>query len=135
MPYDIEYNATTTTDVVGPDNIMDTAGNYNRITGSRSKVGRCVAAWYKEIDGVGFGNRAWKELQRELDTVANRAILKRYIEQAIQPLIASGEIAEVEVTVDDAVRLKGLGAQIKFKDVREGDDSTLGVISPWGIAD
>lgn len=142
MPYDIEYNATAVdvgkdapVGAQGGDNIVGTDGNYNTITGARSKVGRLISSEYRLIDGVPFGNKAWTELRRASDTTQNRALLKRYIEDAIKPLVESGEIKDLVVTVDDAELLKGLGAQVSFTDAREGDTATMGVLSPWMIND
>jgi phage gp46-like protein len=130
MPYDRKYDAST--DGGGPDNVVGSDNNYERTTGATSKAGRLVSCWYKTIDGVGVGCRAWKALERETDTPTNRALLERYLEEALTPLVKSGEIKDLTIEVDDPATLKGVAALVTFTDVREGDTATLGVIAPWG---
>ena len=133
MPYDVEYNAGLN---AGPDNIMGDDNNYRLVTGAACKVGRCVVAEYKEIDGEGFGNRAWKLLAREQDTPSNRQLLIYHTENALKWLLGDstrpGEIKDLVVTVDDPTYLEGVGLLVTFTDVRTQDTSTLGFISPWG---
>jgi len=129
MPYDIEYNAGLNS---GPDNIMGTDNNYRQITGAACKVGRCVVAEYKEIDGEGFGNRAWVELARGQDTPANRQLLAYHTENAVKWLVDHKEIKDLEITVDDPTYIDGVGMLVTFVDIRTGDTATLGFISPWG---
>ena len=130
MGYDTEYSASTTLGGV-PDNVVGDDNNYRQISGARSKVGRLVCSEYKVIDGVGFGNKAWKLLGRELDTPHNRTLLAFHTDQAIKPLKTAGEIRDLEITTGDGVG--GAAALlVKFFDVREGDTATLGFISPWG---
>jgi len=131
MPLDIYYNAAS--DVIGPDNVLGSDGNYETTPGATAKVGRCVMSEYRVIDGVPFGNKAWKALQRASDTLQNRALLKRYTEEAIKPIQDAGEIRDLEVTVDDPANLKGAAMLITFYDIRQKDTVTIGVLSPWGI--
>jgi len=134
MPYDVQYNATAVSGAQGGDNVIDSDGlNYLKTTGATSKAGRLVSAEYRLIDGVGFGNKAWVELRRAADTTENRGLLKRYLEEALKPLEDAGEIKDLVIVVDDAARGKGLGAQITFTDVRQGDTASLGIIPPWAI--
>jgi len=127
---DTKYNASTVGG--GPDNIMGDDNNYETVTGAISKVGRVVASEWKDINGESFGNRAWKALEREQDTPANRQLLVHYTMQALQPLIDSGDIADVEITHDDPTYLTGAAMLIRYTDVRSGDTSTDGFIAPWG---
>jgi hypothetical protein len=131
MPLDIKYNASSAG--IGPDNVLGSDNNYETTPGATSKAGRLIAAEYRPIDGVPFGNKAWKALERASDTTENRALLKRYLEECLAPLVASGEIRDLVVTVDDPTTLKGLGALVTFYDVKQRDTSTLGVLAPWGI--
>lgn len=131
MPNDIEYSASTTLGSV-PDNVVGTDNNYQTITGARSKVARVVMSEWKDVDGEGFGNKAWKLLEREQDTQGNRTLLEFHTMQAIKPLIDAGEIRDVEITTGDPANAQGVGMLIKFFDVREGDESTHGFIAPWG---
>jgi hypothetical protein len=132
MSYDTEYSASTTLGSV-PDNVVGDDNNYRQISGARSKAARLICAEYKDIDGEGFGNRAWKLLERELDTPHNRALLAYHTEQAIKPLADAVEIRDVEITTGDlANQPEGVGMLVKFFDVREGDTSIAGFIAPWG---
>jgi hypothetical protein len=124
---DIEYNA----GAAGPDNVMDSTSNYTRVRGAACKVGRAVVARYKEIDGEGFGNRAWAELEREQDTPANRQLLVYYTEQALKFLVKSQEIKSLIVEVGDAVGITGAALLVSFTDTRTGSTQTLSYISPW----
>jgi phage gp46-like protein len=132
MGYDIEYNAGTEG---GPDNIMGDDNNYVQITGAASKVGRSVVAEWKDIDGEGFGNRAWKLLERELDTPTNRQLLAYHTEQALKWLVDNKWISNLVITVDDPAYLTGVAMLVSFTDTRSGDTSTLGFIAPWGHVD
>ena len=130
MGFDVEYGASTTLGSI-PDNVVGDDNNYKTISGARSKVGRLVCSEYKVIDDVDFGNKAWKLLERELDTPHNRTLLAFHTEQAVKPLKTAGEIRDLEITTGDGVG--GAAALlVKFFDVREGDTATLGFISPWG---
>ena len=130
MGFDTEYSASTTLGSI-PDNVVGDDNNYRQISGARSKVGRVVCAEYKLIDGVGIGNKAWKLLERELDTPHNRTLLAFHTKEAIEPIRKAGEIKDVEITTGDGVG--GAAAMlVKFFDVREGDVATLGFIAPWG---
>ena len=129
MGYDVEYNAGT---VGGPDNVMDATNNYALVTGAACKVGRCVIAEYKEIDGEGFGNRAWKLLARAQDTPSNRQLLAYHTERALKWLVDNKEISSLEITVGDPAYGTGVAMLVKFTDTRSGDTSTLGFIAPWG---
>jgi len=131
MGYDTEYNASTTMGN-GPDNTIDATNNYTQITGARSKVGRCVVAEWKEVDGEGIGNRAWALLAREQDTPTNRQLLAFHTENAVKWLVDNGEIRDLEVIVDDVAYSDAMGLLVRFFDVREGDTATLGFIAPWG---
>jgi len=130
MSYDVNYNAGGGSG--GPDNVIDTTtNNYELISGSRSKVGRSIISEYKEIDGIGFGNKAWAELRRANDTQVNRHLLEYYTEQSIKWLIDSVMIKDVIITTGEAAMLLGLGMLVEFTDVKTGDTSTLGFIAPW----
>ncbi len=129
MPYDTEYNAGLEG---GPDNIMGDDNNYRQVTGAACKVGRCVVAEAKQIDGEWIGNRAWVLLAREQDTPANRQLLIYHTENSVKWLVGQKEIKDLEVTADDPTYLKGVGMLVTFTDVRTGDTSTLGFIAPWG---
>ena len=131
MGFDTEYSASTTLGSV-PDNVVGDDNNYQTISGARSKVARVVVSEYKDVDGVGFGNKAWKLLEREQDTPHNRTLLKFHTEQALKPIVTAGEIKDVEVTVDNVADAQGVGMLVRFFDVREGDISTAGFIAPWG---
>lgn len=132
MPgYDTKYNASTTLGN-GPDNVVGDDNNYEQITGAISKAGRTIQSDAKNIDGEWIGNKAWKELARELDTPSNRQLLVYYTEQALKPLVDSGEIADVEITHDDSSAGPGAALRVRFTDVNSGDTATLGFISPWG---
>jgi phage gp46-like protein len=132
MGYDVRYSASTSQD--GPDNVLGDDNNYETHTGAASKVGRCVTAWYKDIDGEGMGNRAWELLEREQDTPSNRQLLVYHTEQALKWLVDNKEIAELVVEADDPLGLTGVGLLVSFKDTRTGDSSTLGFIAPWGLS-
>lgn len=130
--YDTEYSASTTLGSV-PDNVVGDDNNYRLISGARSKAARLVCADHKIIDGVSFGNKAWKLLARELDTPHNRTLLAFHTEQAIKPLVQSREIKDLEITTGDPASMPaGAAMLVKFFDVRQGDTATLGFISPWG---
>lgn len=127
MSYDVKYWD-------GRDNEMNSdTNNYQTFTGATSKAARLLMGDYKLIDGIPFGNRARLALQRETDSVTNRELLKRYIQDAVKPLVDSGEIRDLVVTIDDPVGADGVAAKVEFYDVRFGDTSALGVIAPWAI--
>jgi phage gp46-like protein len=129
MGYDYEYNAGLDG---GPDHIVGTDNNYVQITGAASKVGRCVIAEWKDIDGEGMGNRAWKLLEREMDTETNRQLLAYHTEQALKWLVDNKEIADIEITVGDPEYGTAVAMLVRFTDVRTGQTSTLGFVAPWG---
>jgi hypothetical protein len=131
VSYDVKYNASTTLGN-GPDNVVGSDNNYETITGAASMVGRAVVSEAKQIDGEWIGNRAWKKLERELDTQSNRQLLVHYTEKAVQPLVDNGKITDLEITHDDSSVGNGAAMLVKFKDVRTGDTATLGFIVPWG---
>lgn len=130
MPKDIKYDAST--DGLGPDNVLGSDNNYETVYGATSKAARAIVAEYRLLDGVPFGNKAWQALRRETDTQENRNLLKRYTEEALKPLVDSGDIANLEITVDDPATLKGLGMLITFTDVRQQDTANIGILAPWG---
>jgi hypothetical protein len=131
MGYDTDYNASTAGG--GPDNVMGDNNNYRQVLGAYCKVGRCVAAEYKQIDDdESIGNRAWVELRRELDTSVTRQRFVYYTEQAVKWLVDNGEITDLEITVGDPQATTGVALLVKFKDVRTDDEATLGFIAPWG---
>jgi len=129
MSYDIEYDAGPES---GPDNIVGDDNNYRQISGARCKVARCIVAEWKDIDGEGMGNRAWKLLEREQDTPHNRSLLAYHTENAIKWFVDNGEIRDLKITTGDAAYREGVGMLVEFFDVREGDTSTTGFIAPWG---
>lgn len=129
MGYDTKYDATSGTGI--PDNVLGSDNNYEQITGSQSKVARAVMMHAKRIDGEWVGNRGWDELARESDTPENRQRFAYFIEQAILPLVKSGDIRDVSVTHGDGTGGAAAFA-IDFYDVRYGDTSRIGFIGPWG---
>ncbi|MEE9367155.1 MAG: hypothetical protein V3W44_10735 [Dehalococcoidales bacterium] len=133
MPYDVHYNAGLEG---GPDNIMGADNNYEVVTGAACKVGRCVVAEAKLIDGEWIGNLAWTKLARAQDTPGNRQLLVYHTENSVKWLVGDssrpGEIKDLVVTADDPAYLTGVGLLVTFTDVRTGDVSTLGFIAPWG---
>ena len=130
--YDREYNAGLD---AGPDGVLDDTNNYNTITGATAKAGRAIVAEYKEIDGVGFGNRAWALLKRAQDTTTNRELLRYHTEQALKFLVDSKQISDLEITVGDPAYGGGAGMLVTFTDTATGDTSRLGAIAPWGLVD
>lgn len=129
MGYDVKYDATDGTGV--PDNVLGDDNNYELITGAQSKVARAVMMRAKRVDGEWVGNRGWVELEREGDTEENRQRMVYYTEQALAPLVSSGDIKNLVVSHGDGV--KGSGAiKVEFYDVRKGDTGRLGFIGPWG---
>ena len=129
MSYDVSYNAGPD---AGPDNVVGSDNNYELVSGATSKVGRCVVAEAKLIDGEWIGNRAWKELTRAQDTITNRQKFVYFTEQALKWLVDNKHIKDLEVTSGDPDNSTGVGLLVKFTDVRSGDTSTLGFIAPWG---
>jgi uncharacterized hydantoinase/oxoprolinase family protein len=131
MSFDTLYSASTTLGSI-PDNVVGDDGNYRQISGARSRVARTICAEWKEIDGESIGNKAWRLLERELDTPHNRTLLAFHTEQSVKSLVDAGDIRDLEITTGDAANTQGVGMLVKFFDVREGDISTAGFIAPWG---
>lgn len=129
MSKDTEYNAGLEG---GPDNVMGDDNNYRQISGSSSKVGRCVIAEAKKIDGEWIGNRAWKLLERAQDTPTNRQLFAYHTQASLKWLVDNKRIKDLEITTGDAAYMKGLGMLVKYTDVLTGDTSTDGFIAPWG---
>ncbi len=129
MSKDTEYNAGTEG---GPDHVMGDDNNYRQVTGASSKVGRCVAAEAKQIDGEWIGNRAWKKLERSQDTPTNRRLFAHHTEAALKWLVDNKRIKDLNIETGDPAYLLGLGMLVKYTDVLTGDTSTDGFIAPWG---
>lgn len=129
MSYDVKYNAGLSK---GPDNTVGDDNNYETVSGAVSKVGRCVVAEAKKIDGEWIGNQAWKKLKREQDTPTNRQLLAYYTELSLKWLVDNRHIKNLEVSTGDPDSGGGAALLVKFTDVRSGDTSTLGFITPWG---
>jgi hypothetical protein len=90
-------------------------------------------SWYVEFDGIGFGNRAWAELERASDTEENRRLLGYHCEQAVLPLVNAGLVADVTVEVDDPVSLDGVAVRMTYTDLDAQKTRSLFVPAPWGI--
>lgn len=103
---------------------------YLTTKGSVAAVQRVLRAWYREYDGEGFGNKAWAALERESNTSENQELAKRYFEEALAPLVASGEIEDVEIDTEregHEMRIK-----VAFVDVPTGLPESLSLPPPWG---
>jgi hypothetical protein len=107
-------------------------GNYLTGPGAYPKAARLLISEYCEIDGVGFGNRMYTELARSNDTSENREIAKRCCEAALAPLVATGEIRDLVITVDASSNdPKAQGIKAAFWDAIAGQSAEVITMPPW----
>ena len=117
-------------------------GNYVVDTGATSKAARMLCSKYCKVGGLPYGNKLLLDLRVNI-TTTYRAQAKRWCEEALQPLVGSGEIKDVIVTVDDPAQVtsvargttvgmsNALAIQVQFTDVRSGTVSTV-TVPAWG---
>lgn len=114
------------------DRVLGSSGSYDTTSGAVAKALRMMAAWYTDIGGEGYGNRAHELMERGQNTPEDREELRRHYEDSLAPLVASGEIAELLVEAEgyrSEARLR-----VSFRDVAAGITQTLWQPVPWGIS-
>ena len=136
MPLDVSYTN-------GYNTLSSSTGSYEWTTAATPRIERSIMAWYRVIDGVGFGNRAWAELERGSNTSEDRERLRRFTREAIQWAIDSKLITppegetEVIVEVDDVYGVPHgthtAGVRVAYHDVPAGKDDEVLTRPPWGV--
>jgi hypothetical protein len=129
---DIEYH--------DGDNVFDnTINDYSEVTSAMPKVQRLILMHQRIIEDkngnlVPTGNRFYVEEPRPMDSPANREKWKRYLEEALAPLVGSNEIRDLVVTNDDPETGDGVATRIEFFDIPAGRRNTVSAIPPWARA-
>lgn len=112
------------------DHVDGEDGNWATSTGAWPKVVREMETDATELDGEPYGNRARLAVERGPDGPAAREMIRMYYLEVGRRYLATGEIRDLEVEVDDVVGTDGPGVRVGFLDVLAGKAYTT-TLKPW----
>ena len=117
------------------DHILGDDNNYLRTTTSAAKVYRCYMAFLGKWPG-GRGDpigNAFHERNPVKDTPETRDNIVTDGEDALAPLVDSGHISEVAITVVDGPRPGKADVSVSWLDAASQQRENIKFPVPWGV--